>query len=257
MKKLLSLLTIALALILITTPTLADEKQTYIIDAAHILNDDAKGVINTHLEKVSDKQNTNTYAVIVYSIYDEDINDYASQLLEEYLEPLEKNKEGVLLLIVLDSRNYALVTDEYAGQVVDKAALEAITTAIVPPLSEDNYVEAFKQYGDEVEKAYKNKDKSPNKEVTTLPKKAKELFSLVRLGGSLVVGSLIALFMASRSKAQLKTIRTKQSAESYLTKSDIKKDDNSDLLLYEKTTKKPKEKKEPKKGEKASTKGKF
>ena len=252
MKKLFLMLSLMMALLLVSSPVKADPLDTYVIDVAHILKADEVEKINTQLKKISDDQNTNVYAAFVYSIYDEDLEDYAFNLLNERLEVLDKNKEGTMLLVVLDSQEYIVVSDTYAAKVINNTITNEIAAAIQPHLSDGNYSQALSEYGSTVERAYKNHGK-----VEPSIKKKKDLFSVKRLAISAVLGSLIALFMAGRNKGQLKSVVKQHTAKSYLVKSDLKKGDDQDVFLFEKVTKQPKEKKEATPTKKASSKGKF
>lgn len=251
MKKIIILLMFLMAMILFTSPILADA-DTYVHDFAQILSTEAKQEINDHLTKISQAQKTNVHAALVYSTYGEDVKAHADTLLQDYLAPLTQNQEGSLLLVVLDSRDWVLVTDSYASNVITKAIINDIEAEIVPLLSAENYSDAFKKYGSSVEAAYKNKGK-----VTTLPKKTKEIFSLKRLITSLIIGSIIALLMASGTKSRLKSVVKQRGAKNYLVKSNLKKEKEHDLFLYEKVTKKPKAKKDAPEPKKVASKGKF
>ncbi len=252
MKKLMILLSLMLTLVIVSKPIQAESIYSYVIDHAQIFKADELEKISSQLAKIGEDYNTNVFAAYVYSIYDADIEDYAFNLLNERLDGFEKNKEGTMLLVVLDSQEYIVVSDPYAAKVINNTITREISAAIQPHLSDGNYAQAITEYGTKVETAYKNHGK-----VAPTIKKKKDLFSVKRLAISAVLGSLLALFMASRNKGQLKSVVKQHTAKSYLVKSDLKKGDDQDVFLFEKVTKQPKEKKAATPTKKASSKGKF
>jgi uncharacterized protein len=54
-----------------------------------------------------------------------------------------ENRDGVLLLVCMESREYRILSNGYAGEAIGIDQIDAISEAIVSNLSDEDYADAF------------------------------------------------------------------------------------------------------------------
>jgi uncharacterized membrane protein YgcG len=59
-----------------------------------------------------------------------------------------ENRDGVLLLVCMESREYRILSNGYAGEAIGMDQIDAISEAIVSNLSDGDYADAFITFAD-------------------------------------------------------------------------------------------------------------
>lgn len=221
MKK--RILSLALALILLAVmalPVYAAQDTGFVTDDASLLSDSEVAALNTKLQSIS-----STYDVQILVITMNSINGNSPDWYIEYLYDTRdlgygSNRDGVLLLVCMNIREYRILTNGLANEAIGKSGIEDIGNTIVPDLTSGNYADAFDKFADSCEYYLDG-------HINGFPFKwTKNL--LISLGIGLIIGIVVALIL----KGQLKSVRRQNQANVYIKPGSMKLTHCSDFFLY-------------------------
>lgn len=211
-KKILSLLLVLCMMVLLggSVYALASEPQLpYVTDAAELLSDDTELRLTQMAIQVEEKYGVGIYMVIVEDYREFDsagVYDATYAIYHEYTMGVGDGREGIMLLLSMNDRDYALFTyGEKTAYAFNEYGIAKLEEVFLDNFAEDDWSGGFEDYirtcasylesaeaGDPV-------SKSP---VTTI---------LVVVGASLVIAAIVcAVFLG-----QMKTVHKKTSAEGY------------------------------------------
>mgnify|MGYP004666792595 CR=1 FL=1 len=147
------------------------------------------------------------------------------------------SRDGILLLISMENRDWAISTCGYGITAFTDAGLKYIAEQMKPKLSNDDFAGAFKIFAEQCDDFITQARTGAPYDKSNLPRKP---LSPMWFVGSLVLGVISALAIVNGMKAKLKTVRSKAVADSYVKKNSLELRENSDLFLYHTVTKTPK-----------------
>ena len=218
-RKLLSLLLVlCLCLGLCICAQAAGE--TLVYDEAGLLSPTEESELCEKLEKISSSYNAQVLIVTVSSVPDGDLDGYVEYLYDSEDFGYGENRDGVLLLLSMDPREYRILSDGFAADAITMEDIGSIAASIVSDLSCSNYADAFDTFAEECDyylNGYLNG------------------FSFktgTRLLISLVVGLVIGLIVVLVLKRQLKSVRQQDQANAYVKSGSMQLTHSSDLYLY-------------------------
>ena len=131
-----------------------------------------------------------------------------------------ENRDGVLLLVCMDSREYRILSNGYAGEAIGPSQIDAIGDAIVSDLSDGAYANAFSAFADQC--AY-YLDGYLNGFPFNVGK---------NLIVALIIGVVAGIAVALVLKKQLKTVRQQKQANVYIKSGSMQITASRDLFLY-------------------------
>jgi uncharacterized protein len=207
----------------------AASSDLFLIDEADLLTDSQEATLAEKLERVS-----NTYQAQLVVVTMNSFGYVDSELALEYIYDsmgfgYGPNRDGVLLLICMETREYQILSNGFPGEAIDSYDIEIIGDAIVPGLSDGDYAYAFDEFIDQCQyylEGYLNG--YPFQPGATL---------VVCLAVGLVVGLIVALIL----KGQLKTIRKQHAAHAYCKPGSMQVSVHRDVFLYRNVTRTEKE----------------
>ena len=130
------------------------------------------------------------------------------------------NRDGVLLLVCVDIREYRILSNGYAADAIGPRQIDSISGAIVSDLSDGDYAEAFTIFAEECAgylDGYLN----------GYPFNAGKNLAI-----SLVIGLVVGLVVALALKSQLKSVRQQNRANVYIKTGSMHLTTCRDLFLY-------------------------
>ena len=131
-----------------------------------------------------------------------------------------ENRDGVLLLVCMDSREYRILSNGYAGEAIGTDQIDAISEAIVSDLSEGAYADAFSTFADQC--AY-----YLGGYLNGFP------FNVGKnLVVALMIGVVAGVIVAFVLKKQLKSVRQQKQANVYIKSGSMQIATSRDLFLY-------------------------
>lgn len=222
-RKLFSaLLVLILCLSLMISVSAADVDCVY--DDARLLSSQEETELRRELERIGDK-----YAaqIVVVTLESSD-GYYIDSLVDDIYDGMDfgygSDRDGVLLLICMDIREYRILSNGFASEAIDENAIENICDKIEPDLKEGDYENAFEEFADQCEyylNGYLNG--FPFEFGTNL---------VIALGIGIVTGLVVVFVM----KGQLKSVRKQDRANNYVKSGSMNVRVSNDLFLYKKVT---------------------
>lgn len=221
-----AMLLICIALILPCFAASAD----FLTDGADLLTDSEERELTAILSDISERFGAQVAVVTVPQIYDGGIDRYVNDLYDGGGYGYGADKAGVLLLVCMNPREYRILSNGFAADAISSYDIDTISDAIVPYLSDGDYVEAFDTYAEECEYYL-------NGYINGFPFEFGPNIVL-----ALIVGLVVALIAVSSMKAQLKSVRRQDQANAYVKAGSMNITRAGDYYMYRTVTRRPRPK---------------
>ncbi len=256
MKKRLFAILLALVLCLCCAiPALAANiDRSRVSDGAELLDDDEIAQLTSKLDGMSTRLQMD---IVVMTSDDLQGYDTATECADELYEycgyGFGEDKDGIMLFISMDDRDWAISTCGKAIDVFTDDDCDYFADEIVPYLADGDYYEAFGYFADLCDEQCTQYDENGGDDDGdwiydgddddyrdfTLPS---EKLSPVWILISIVVGVLLSAMIVSTMVSNLKSVRFQPSASSYVKPGTMSVSDSSDLFLYSTMTRTPRPK---------------
>lgn len=211
-------------------PSFAAEKSTRLKDTASLLSETERADLLYKLDEISERQQLDVTLATVNNFdgYNT-VNVCADDIYDNSGYGFGSEKDGLLLLISIEDRDWAISTCGYAITVFTDAGIDYIGEKITPYLSDGDYAAAFSKYAELCDDFITQAKNETPYDIENMPR---EPLSLIWIPVSVIIGLIIALIAVGIMKSKLKTVRFKAAANSYLKKGSLNITDSSDLFLY-------------------------
>lgn len=200
----------------------------FLYDDADLLTAAEEQLLSEKLANYSSAYNTQFVVVTAKSI-DRNIDQYLDYLYDSRGFGYGQTREGVLLLVCMDIREYRILSNGYAGDAISPDDIDDICDVIVSDLSDGDYAEAFTKFADEC--AY-----YLNGYINGYP-----FATGKNLAISLAIGIAVGLVVVLILRGQLKSVRKQNQADQYSKVGSLNLTAKSDLFLYRNVTRRKRE----------------
>lgn len=195
----------------------ASEADVY--DEADLLSNAEEAKLAEKLADIGRQFDVQIVVMTLPSI-DGSIDYFVEEIYDSMHMGCGNNRDGVLLLVCMEFREYRILSNGYAGEAIGYYEIDAIGDAIVSDLSDGYYADAFDTFAQECAyylDGYRN----------GFPFQAGE--SLVI---ALIIGVVAGLIVAFALKAQLTSVRQQRQANVYIRSGSMHLTTRKDLFLY-------------------------
>ena len=179
--------------------------------------------------------------VTVNSTDGEDITYFSDAFYDDNYYGMGDNYDGILFVIDMGDRKWHFTTHGSGRTVFNDAGLEYLENRILPDLKNDDFATAFNIYADQCELFLEQAATGSPYTSSTLPK---EPFSYLKwIPISLGIGLVLSFLCTMGMRAQLKSVRSQESAVDYVRSGSMNVTRSNDIFLYSTVTKtaKPKD----------------
>lgn len=236
-KNIAALLTAALLTVLFCIPVFAAEgtgegfADAYyrLMDMADLLTDAEERVLLNTLDRVSVRQKLDVVIITVDSLEGNDVVSFADDLYDYCQFGYGANRDGVLLLISMEDRDWYISTCGYGITAFTDAGIQYIGGQMKSDLSAGNYAAAFRTYIEKCDEFITQARTGKPFDKSSLPKSP---MSAIWIPISLLSGIVLAVITVSGMKAQLKTVRFQPEAKHYIKDGSLNITGSRDLFLY-------------------------
>lgn len=204
-----------------------------IIDDAGLLSEEEAAEVSSKLEEMSVALDLDIVIVTKDSIDGQTATEYA----DSYYDQNGYSEDGILLLLAMDSRDYAFTTKGYAIEAFTDAGIDYIDDECMSLISEGKYANAFEKYADLCGSFVEQARNGSPYDNGQMPKKNNTFLYLII---SVVLGLIFAAFSTGSKKSALKSVHKEAMASNYVTNNNITA--QRDILLNRKVIAIPKEK---------------
>lgn len=229
MKKKLFSTVLALLLLLTMAVSVSAATDEFVYDEAGLLTQREESALSEKLERISDTYDAQIIVATVSELDYSDVDYFPDHLYDSMDFGYGADRDGVLLVVCMDPREYRMLGCGYASQAIDEDVISDIGDAIVSDLSDGDYAEAFDEFADQCE-YYLDGYRNGFPFATT-----RNLLICLLIG--LAVGAITVIVL----KGQLKTVRRQNRAHEYVRSGSMKLNVQRDIYLYRNVTRTKKE----------------
>ncbi len=236
-KKIASILLLLVLCLSMVVPAFAEngfaDEYYRVIDMADLLTDDQEQALLSQLDEISLRQHFDVTVITAETLEGYTVQDYADALFEHCSYGYGDSRDGVLLLISMEDRDWYIATHGYGITAFTDAGIEYIGKQLKSDLSAGDYAAAFRRYGELCDDFVTQARSGDPYTRSSLPK---EPLATMWLFISICLGVAIALAVVGGMKGQLKTVRRQAAAASYLRPGSLQVTDSREMFLYTNVT---------------------
>ena len=215
---------LALLLILLTVST-SFAAAPSVVDEAGLLSKEDVQKISQQIGQMESKYNVRIGVVTKKSIGGKNVGSFANHLVDT--DYAGASGGAIVLLIVMDSRDWYISTDNAMRKVVtDEFGYEQVADAMLPDLKEGHYAGAFAAYADEVDTQLAFYQENGR------PMKASDTYGGVLILGALLGAAVITFIVRRVLIAQMSNVAPELTASAYLKDGSFHLDKSDDTFLY-------------------------
>ena len=200
------------------------EETYYVIDRASLLSDGEILSLESELESISISHAIDVIVLTVDSLEGKTATEYADDFFDYGGYGQGENRDGVILLVSMEERDWAISTSGCATDEITDAGNEYISDSFLPYLSDGQYFNAFETFAEKADELFTSAD---NGEIyddyydngygyenrINIPKEYKILVSII-IG--LITGTIAACIVVKFHFSKLTTVYHKSKADEYL-----------------------------------------
>ena len=230
-RKIISFLLVLMLCLSISVCALAASANEFLYDEANLLSDSEEWALRQTLANISDACDAQIVVATVNSAGIGDMDQFAEYVYDSMDFGYGPERDGVLLLVCMDLRQYRILSNGYAGSAISGYEIDAIGEAIVDDLSNGYYADAFSEFADQC--AY-----YLDGYLNGFPFAFRDNLVI-----ALIVGILAGVITVLIMKGQLKSVRQQNQANVYVKQGSMQVNVHNDIFLYRNITRVKKENK--------------
>ena len=226
MKKFLLVFLLALTICAFAVNTAFAATPPRLVDDARLLSSSEKTELLARLNEISDKHGMDIVIVTVDSLDGKSPRAFA----DDYYDSCGYGKDGVLLLVAMNSRDYYISTAGYGITALTVAGIDYISDRFVGHLSDGDYAEAFETYAALCDEFISEAKGGTPYDHGNMPKEPYPFFQNLLI--FLVIGFVIAFIVTAIMRSRLKSVRSKAGASDYVREGSFRLTRSHDFFLY-------------------------
>ena len=201
-----------------------------VVDMAELLSDSDKTALLSKLDEISERQKLDIVVLTVNTLDGKTPRDYADDFYDYNGYGFGENKDGILLLVSMEDRDWWISTTGYGITALTDAGIEYISEKFLSDLSDGDYAQAFTTYAELCDQFITQAKTGEPYDIGNMPK---EPFNVAwNILVAFVIGLVVAVIVTSIMKKQLKTVQLKSEANNYVKANSMILTENRDLFLY-------------------------
>lgn len=229
-KRILTVLFALLLCMVVVIPTFAASDLPRLVDNADLLTDIEESTLLSKLNEISERQQADVVVVTADTLDGKMPMDYADDFYDYNGYGFGADKDGVLLLVSMEDRDWWMSTTGYGITAITDAGIEYISEKFLSDLSDGDYADAFTTYAELCDDFFTQARSGQPYDTGHMPKQP---FNIARnLLIALIVGFVIALIATGVMKGKLKTVRFQSAASNYVKANSMNVTESRDMFLY-------------------------
>lgn len=201
-----------------------------VVDEAALLSVAEEMRLQHQLDEISQQYGMDVVVVTVLTVGSTSPMAYADDFFDYNGYGLGTNRDGILLLVSLNTQDWWISTSGRGITAFTDAGIEYLGEQFVPLLTDGDYGGAFTVFAQQCELFLEQAATGSPYDVGNLPKGSFPFFS--RLVISLVIGLVAALIVTGVLKGQLKSVRQQPGANAYMIPGSMAVTAANEFFLY-------------------------
>ena len=240
MKKILSMVLLLLLLAALALPAYASGEGSRLVDDADLLSRSEARELEEKLDDISRQGELDVVIVTVDSLDGYSARDYADDYFDYNGYGMGPGRDGILLLVAMDDREWHISTRGYGITAFTDAGLSYMEDHIVPELSEGDYYEAFVIYAELCDDFVRHARAGNPYDWDNLPKEDFNPVSTLLI--CVIIGFVAAFIVTAVMKGQMRSVRSKAGANDYVKSGSLVLTQARDIFLYSNVSRTPRPK---------------
>lgn len=210
MKKRAVSVFLALTLCLMTClamaiPSFAESTLPRLVDNADLLTTSEETALLEQLDEISESQQADVVIVTTNTLDGKTPMEYADDFFDYNGYGYGVNRDGVLLLVSMEDRDWWISTSGYGITAFTDAGIDYIGDQFVGYLSDGEYAEGFSRYAELCDEFFTQAKSGAAYDVGTLPNEPFDF--LTNSIYAVIMGLVLAGLITGRMKRSLKSVR--------------------------------------------------
>lgn len=201
-----------------------------LVDNAGILAADDSETLAALLDEVSARRNADIVIVTTDSLDGKTPQAYADDFYDENGYGQGANRDGVLFLICMGTRDWYISTTGAGIDAITDAGREYIADQFLSDLSNGYYIDAFTTFANQCDIFFEQAENGEPFDGDNMPKG--DFAVGMNLLIALAIGFVIALIATGIMRGKLKTVQRQAAADSYVKPGSLNITESRDLFLY-------------------------
>ena len=219
-KRIISLFVTLILFISLCVPVLAagfEEAELYFVtDDVGVLSDPEWEQLEQQAEDISVQYQCGVYVILVDDFtnytYDDTVYEAAKTFYQDYTLGYGTQRDGILLLLSMEDRDYALVADGYGNTAFTDYGKDKLSDVFLDDFKDDDWYGGLSDYLEKCESMLKSARAGNPLDVGSNP-----MIRIAGIGISLLIGCGLALLLCWLLKErQMKSVAVKAEAGAYL-----------------------------------------
>lgn len=201
-----------------------------LVDMADLLSDSEESDLLTMLNDISQRQQTDIIVITVDSMEGETAMVYADDFYDHNGYGFGDRRDGILLLISMDEREWYISTHGYGITAITDAGREYLSEQFVSDLSAGDHAAAFTNFAKLCDDFITQAKTGDPYDVGHLPDDSFEpVWGLLT---ALAAAFVISLIVTGIMRMQLKSVHSQSAADNYIKQGSMQLTKKNDLFLY-------------------------
>lgn len=239
-KKVITLVLAVLLCFVAIVPAFAidgfSESSYRVVNSASVITQDEWLELMSKADEIRERQKFDVAVMATNNSDYKPIQEFADYIYEYYEYGYGESLDGVLLVVTTETKEWYITTSGYGITAFTDAAIEYIGENMAPYLSSGDYFGAFNIY---LEKCDELITMARNGAPYGAKNKADEPLSIIWIPISIAIGIVLALIVVKSMKSNLKSVKKKREANSYVKNGSMVVNESYDSFLYSQVTKTP------------------
>lgn len=206
------------------------EEPARLVDMADILGESDETRLLNMLEEISKRQQLDIVVVTADALNGKTPMEYADDFYDDNGYGFGAEKDGVLLLVSMEERDWWISTTGYGITAFTDAGIAYISEQFLPALGDGDYAGAFTQFADLCDEFITQARKDKPYDIGNLPKAPFNLGFHICM--ALFIGFLFAVITTAVMGSKMKSVRFQPAASNYVKNGSMKITESRDLFLY-------------------------
>lgn len=208
----------------------AEEEPSRLVDMANVLDESEKSDVLSMLDEISKRQQLDIVVVTANSLDGKTPMEYADDYYDDHAYGFGEEKDGVLLLVSMEDRDWWISTTGYGITVFTDAGIEYISEQFLSDLSDGAYADAFICYAKLCDKFITQARTGQPYDTGNFPKEPFPVLLSVCI--ALLIGFIFAIIIVLIMAGKLKSVRFQQAASEYVKSGSMNVTRSREFFLY-------------------------
>lgn len=239
MKKRFSIMMICIVLLTLSTSVLVSAEDEHelprLTDMAYLLTDDEYDSLLERLNEISLRQGCDVVIITVAELdADYTPTEFADDVFDYYGFGLGEDRSGILLLISMAERDWAISTRGYGITAFTDAGQEYIIEQIKSDLSNDDFASAFNEFASQCDAFLTQAKTDKPYDHGNLPVNTSDRIFIFAI--FIAIGCGIAFCIVNKMKSKLKSVHNAVQAGNYTVPGSFNLRSSSDTFISRRVT---------------------